>query len=107
MNKTLALNPPFLWPLALRIFWLLSILSIVALLIFYVFQVNAVVSERYLIQKQENRLIELSGENKNLEINSAQVISLDNILTLLEDSDFEKTSKVHYIQILGNTVVAR
>jgi len=93
--------------ISLRIFWLLITLLIVALLVFYIFQVNAEVSERYLIQKQENRLIELSKENKNLEISSVQVISLDNILSLLEDSDFEKTNKVHYIRILENKVVTK
>jgi len=115
MNNILILNPPFTlkrslflkWPLALRIFGLLSALLIVALLVFYVFQINREVSERYLIQRYENRLIELSKENKNLEISSVQMISLDNILSLLENSDFEKTNKVHYIRILENKVVTK
>lgn len=93
--------------ISLRIFWLLITLLIVALLVFYIFQVNAEVSERYLIQRYENGLIELSKENKNLEISSVQVISLDNILSLLENSDFERTNKVHYIRILENKVVTK
>ncbi len=115
MNKALILNPPFTlerslslkWPLSLRIFWILSILSIVAFLVFYIFQVNREVSEKYSIQKYENRLIELSKENKNLEISSVQAISLNNVLSLLENSDFEKTDEVYYIRILESKVVAK
>ena len=115
MNKALTLNSPLTLKRSLslrrtfilRIFWLLGILSIAALLVFYIFQVNKKVSERYLIQKYENRLIELSKKNKNLEVNSVQAVSLDNVLSLLENSDFEKTNKVHYIRILENKVVTK
>ena len=92
---------------SLKILWLLSILSMISLLVFYIFQINTVISGKYLVEKYKNRLIELSMENKNLEINSVHTVSLGNVLTLLESSDFEKASKVHYIQILGNKVITK
>ena len=114
MNKALALNPPFIirrlpshWSICLRVFWVLSFLAILTLLIFYIFQVNAEVSERYLIQKYDRRLTELSVESKNLEISSSQSNSLGNIILALESLNFEKANKVEYIRILNNQVVAK
>lgn len=112
MNNTLILNHPHSLiikllkrSITLRLFWLLTILSVVALLAFYVFQVNAVVSERYSVQKYEKRMSEISRENQNLEISSAQTNSLDNIIALLGELNFEKADKIHYIQVLDTQVV--
>jgi len=91
----------------LRIFWLLSILLTIAFLVFYIFQVNAEVSERYSIQRYQKRIAEISKENQNLEISSAQINSLDNLTLLLEKLNFEKTDKIHYIQVLDTQVVAK
>jgi len=112
MNNTLILNHPLIIkplkrPITLRLFWLLIILSVVALLVFYLFQVNAVVSERYLIQKYEKRISEISRENQNLEISSAQTNSLDNITALLGELNFEKADKIHYIRVLDTQVVTK
>ncbi len=90
-----------------RAFWLLGILLIITFLVFYVFQVNAEVSERYLIQEYQKRINEISKENQNLEISSAQISSLDNITLLLQEFNFEKTGKIHYIRVLDTQVVAK
>lgn len=115
MNNTLTLNPSFIlkrgftlkWPITLRLFWILSILSIAALLVFYIFQVNAEASERYLIQNYNTKLSEISKENQALEISSFQINSLDKIVELLEPLNFEKTGKIHYIRALNKQVVAK
>ncbi len=112
MNNTLTLNHPLIIKplkrlITLRLFWLSVILSVAALLAFYVFQVNAVVSEIYLIQKYEKRISEISRENQNLEISSAQTNSLDNITALLGELNFEKADKIHYIRVLDTQVVAK
>ncbi len=115
MNNTLILNPPFViksnlslkWRILLRGFWVLSILSILFLLIFYIFQVNAKVSEKYLIQEYEQKLDKITKENKNLEISSIQTGYLGNIAKLLEGHNFEKTDKIHYIRVLDGQVVTR
>jgi len=115
MNTTLILNFPFVlgnrFTLKLRIIWRvflgLGILSIIALVIFYIFQVNAEISERYSVQKYVGTLNEISEENKNLEINSLQLDSLENISGLLENLNFVKSDKIHYIRVLDNQVVSK
>lgn len=89
----------------LRVFWLLSILLTITFLVFYIFQVNAEVSERYSIQEYQKRITEVSKENQNLEISSAQINSLDNLTLLLEELNFEETDKIHYIRVLDTQVV--
>jgi len=89
----------------LRVFWLLSILLTITFLVFYIFQVNAEVSERYLIQEHQKRIAEISKENQGLEISSAQINSLDNLTFLLEELNFEETDKIHYIRVLNTQVV--
>lgn len=91
----------------LRAFWLLSILLTIAFLVFYIFQVNVEVSERYSIQEYQERIAEISKENQSLEINSAQINSLDNLTLLLEGLNFEETDKIHYIRVLDTQVVAK
>lgn len=88
-----------------RVFWLLSILLTITFLVFYIFQVNAEVSERYLTQEYQKRITEISKENQSLEISSAQINSLDNLTLLLEGLNFEETDKIHYIQVLDTQVV--
>ena len=114
MNNTLILKQPAIfkcfislinWRIVLRIFLVLSILSVFFLLVFYVFQVNAEVSEKYLIQKYNGELSQALEENQNLEISLIQSNSLDNIMALMEKFDFERTNKIHYIQVLNNKVV--
>lgn len=113
MNNSLTINPsfsikyifPLNWRLILRIFLVLTFLSISALLFFYIFQVNAEVSERYLIQKYNGELSQILKENQNFEISLVQSNSLDNIITLMEELNFEKANKIHYIRVLGNQVV--
>jgi len=103
MNYTLILNPPislkFRLNLILKIFWILNFISILAFLVFYIFQVNALVSETYLIQSYEKKLTDLSRENETLTIISAQVNSLDNIENKILEFGFEKVGKIHYIKI--------
>lgn len=112
MNNTLILNPSFInvsfrWKISLKLFWFLSFLSIVALLAFYIFQVNAAVSERYLIKEYEKRIGEVSRESQNLVISSAQISSLNKVEELLETFNFEEINKIHYIQVLDTQVVIR
>jgi hypothetical protein len=91
----------------LRILWLVNITLIVLFIGLYIYQVNAEASERYSIEQYQERISELSRENKTLEINSAQIGSLDNITKLLKGLSFEKADKIHYIQILDTQVVAK
>ncbi len=112
MNNILVLNHPLVlkplkWSFFLRIFWILSIISIITLLVFYIYQVNAGVSESYLIQKYEKNIAEVSKENQNLGISAVQINSLNNITALLEPLNFERIDKIHYIRVLDTKVVVK
>lgn len=77
------------------------------LLSLYVYQVNAETSEKYFVQDFEEKMASISGENNLLEINSAQIASLDNIAQAIEELKFEKTDKVYYIQVMNTQVVTK
>lgn len=91
----------------LKLFWIFVVLLSVLFLGLYIYQVNAEISEKYSIQEYQKRISEMAKENKLLEINSAQAGSLTSIVSLLEELSFEKTEKIHYIQILDAQVVAK
>lgn len=74
---------------------------------FYVFQVNSQVSERYQIRKYEKKIDKILGENKMLEISAAQTNSLDRIASLVGDKNFEKIDKIDYVKILNGQVVKK
>ncbi|MBZ9569636.1 hypothetical protein KJA16_01805 [Patescibacteria group bacterium] len=113
MNNTSILNFPIsiirALPLKLRfnlkLFWIFSLILIITLLAFYIFQFNALTSETYKIQDSQKKINELFSENENLEIKLAKLNSLATIETLIEEFDFEKVDKIHYIQILESQIV--
>ena len=61
----------------MKIFITAAIFSIISLSIFYIYQTNLEVSERYLVQEYTKKISDFSGENKVLEISSAKSSSLD------------------------------
>lgn len=112
MNNALILNLPI--PIirgltlklrfSLKIFWILSFVLIISLLIFYIFQVNALTVETYQIHNFQKKISTILKENESLRISSAKLNSSSNLETLIKDFGFEKTEKIHYIQILGGQV---
>ncbi|MFH1656607.1 MAG: hypothetical protein ABH956_02425 [Candidatus Nealsonbacteria bacterium] len=97
----------FNWKIILRMFLILSFLSISVLLLFYIFQVNSEVSGRYLIQKYEKDLTKIIGESQGLEMSLIQSNSLDNVMGSMESLNFVKISKIYYIKVLNNQVVKK
>lgn len=95
------------WKFSLKALWIITLISITALLIFYIFQVNFLTKETYLIQNHEKKLNQLSLENENLEINFSKLNSLENIEKYIQSQNFEKISKVKYIRVLEGTVVTK
>jgi predicted PurR-regulated permease PerM len=115
MNSTYILNPPFSivrgltfkLRLNLKIFWILSFTLLAALLVSYIFQINALVEKTYRIQSYRQQINKIYQENENLRIKSVKNNSLSNIEVLIQNLGFEKIQDVHYIQILGSQVVKK
>lgn len=113
MQNTLSLTRPVflvyrLFPkISLGAVWLLVSLSVILLLAFYIFQVNSFTQERYSFRNYQRELAGLLAERENLEINFSKFNSLANIEDYLLNQNFEKASRVKYIQILENQVVKR
>lgn len=72
-----------------------------------IYQLNFYTREVYSVKNQENKLNQLSQEIKTLEISFSSANSLANIGTYLQNQTFEKVSRVEYIQILGDTALAK
>jgi len=87
----------------------LSIISILTLtpLVFYIFQVNTLAREAYLIKKYEKNLVHLSSEGETLKVDFSKVNSLSNLENYLQNGNFEKVTQVKYIQILEGSVAAK
>ena len=106
--ETLTLNLPisirFKFSLSLKILWLLVLISIISLLVLYVFQVNSLTSENYLLKNQERKLTEMKKESETLKIDFAKANSLTNLESYFQNRDFEKANQVKYIQILETSI---
>jgi hypothetical protein len=112
MNNALILNPPISikglsLKLNLRVFWILTSILVTSLLSLYIFQVNTVIKNSYLIKNCEKALSVLSQENNVLKINLSQSNSLDDIEKQVMNLNFEKIGEVKYIQILGSEVATK
>lgn len=77
-----------------------------ALLVFYVWQINNLTQGSYLINSYEKQISKLSEENKNLQVSSAESSFLGQALEKIKALNFQKTTSVKYIQITGNSVAA-
>jgi cell division protein FtsB len=82
-------------------------LSIIFLLSFYVFQIQAITKMSFNIATYEKKLAGLSQENKNLETDFSRFNSPENFESLLKNSQYELVQRVHYIQISENQVVVK
>lgn len=115
MNNILVLNPPmsilrnlfskikFSW----KKFWILSFILIIAILVSYIVQINLLAKETYQIQDYQNKINKISQENEILLSSALKLSSLSNIETTIKDSGFERTQKIHYIQVLEKQVVTK
>jgi hypothetical protein len=95
-------------PKTLRTKFLIMIsILILTPLVFYIFQVNALTRETYLIKNYEKNLAQLSSESETLKVDFSKVNSLTNLENYLQNGNFEKVTQVKYIQILESSVAAR
>ena len=75
-----------------------------ALVIFYVCQINDLTRGSYLINSYGKQITKLSDENKNLEVSFAENSFLGQALERIQTLNFQKITTVKYIQILDGSV---
>ena len=75
-----------------------------ALLVFYVWQINDLTKGSYLMNSYEKQISKLSEENKNLEISFAESSFLGQAVEKIQALNFQKNTSVKYIQIPDNSV---
>ena len=102
--KTLALLSNWSYS---KIFWSIVMISILALCVLSVIQVGFMAKGVYSIRDRQNKISELSRENRLLAINFSESNSLAYFEGLISDLNLERSEKVEYIQILGGQAVAR
>jgi len=109
LNREFPISQPFILKrkINLKIFWILSFISIISLSAFYIFQVNNLAENIYQIKIFQKKLIDLSQEEEALEINLVKGNSLTNLETLTKDFGFEKAEKIHYIEILETQIATK
>ncbi len=93
------------WRFSLKTILIFSFFSIIILSAFYIFQINLMILKSYQLQNYQKKLNQLQQENQILEINLAQVNSLDNVEKQIENLGFERLDKVYYIQVLESQIV--
>ena len=76
-----------------------------ALLIFYVWQINELTRGYYLINSYEKQITNLSAENKNLEVSFAENSFLGHALAETQALNFQKVASASekYIEILDSS----
>jgi len=115
MNNTLTINYLILiirplilrWKFNLKILYPLFFVLIGTLFILYIFQINSVIQNTYLLKNHEKELGLLSEGTKNLEIKLVQANTLENIESLIKDLSYEKIKEIKYIQLVGSQVVTK
>ncbi len=91
----------------LRAFWILTIVLLIILLGFYIFQINELAKGIYYIRRYETKLFGISQEHRALEITFFQNNSLKNIDDLVEKLNFEKPVQITHIQPLDSPIVVK
>ena len=75
-----------------------------ALLVFYVWQINDLTRGTYLTNNYEKQISKLSDENKNLEVSFAENSFLGQALEKVQALNFQKITSVKYIQVPADSV---
>lgn len=90
-----------------KVFLISFALAGICLFVFYIFQINTVISESYQIQSSYKQLENLRQENKLAEVNFLKTYSLENIEQMVNALNFEKIAKTDHIHVLDGQVVVK
>lgn len=106
LNKAFSIKLPKI-KIRLKTILFFGFCSILFLSIFYIFQINFLITQNYLLKDLQKKAAALSTENGKLEINLAQIGYLENIQQKTEGLNFEKVQKIKYIEILNNSLAKK
>lgn len=95
------------WNFALRFAAISAFLFVFSLLIFYIYQINTLTKDSFLLKAKEKELLQIIQKNKNLESLVSKANSLANLEVLLNGLNYEKVEKVYYIRVMAGQVVAK
>ncbi|MFH1575410.1 MAG: hypothetical protein ABIB55_00505 [Candidatus Nealsonbacteria bacterium] len=87
--------------------WFMGFSLIISLISFYVFQISAVTQSSFTIANYEKQIAGLDKDFKNLQLNFSGTSSLSGIEDELFAKGYEKVGKIHYIQVLDDTVAIK
>jgi len=82
----------------IKVFWILGICLVIALLAMCIIQLNDFTKETYLIHRYENTISSASLNNKDAEINLSKSQSLNGIESKVNGLNLEKISQIKYIK---------
>ena len=83
---------------------IVAFLILSLLLVFYIFQINRLTTGSYMIKNYQKQIQTLSLENNTLQADVAQDSFLGNVKEKALSLNFEKITKVTYIQILDSSI---
>ena len=86
----------------MRKIWIAGFIITIALLMFYIFQISNVTRAGFLVYKHEREIAVISQQARDLEAGLLAENSLSNMESLLEGPNYEKVSKVYYIQAMND-----
>jgi len=93
--------------ICLRSLAILGFLAIFILLILYIIQVSHLAKARFEVSSYQKDISQLFQENKSWETYYSQTNSPASLDYLLDESNYVRVDKVHYIQILDDTVAIK
>ena len=89
-----------------KIMCILGFIASLALLVFYVWQVNDLTRGSYLVNSYQRQIGQLADENKNLQVSFAQNSFLGQVLQETQALNFQKVTSVKYVQVPDSAQVA-
>lgn len=91
----------------LRKILIFGFILIISLVIFYIFQISEVTKASFFVSRYEQEIPALSQQNKDLEIRIFQGKSLANTEAILKKFNYERVSKVYYVQVIDSGIAIK
>ncbi len=92
--------------ITLKKFIVLGFCLVFLLLAFYIFQVNEYTRAGFAISEYQNRIAEVSRQNKQMELSFSETYTLASLESLLKMADYEEVDRIQYVRMAGSQVAA-